>query len=132
MAYDLFEVRVACFVFKSEKMLLLKNKKGTWGILGGHLEKGEQIEETVLREAKEEANLKIRIIGCTGMKNLDRHPSFIIGFACEYVSGEIVLQEEEIDDYEWVELEEIKNFKQTFPELEEEARKALEMIRSKR
>jgi NADH pyrophosphatase NudC (nudix superfamily) len=129
MSYDLFEVRVANFIFNDEKkLLLLKNNQGTWGILGGHLDKGEQIEETVHREAKEEANIEIEIIKQIGMKALEHHPSFVVVFACKYKSGEIKLQEEEIQDYKWVNLNELDKYELTFPELPEEAKKALSII----
>ncbi|MCX6803562.1 MAG: NUDIX hydrolase [Candidatus Diapherotrites archaeon] len=43
--YNLFDVRVAGFIFNDkQELLLLKNRQGTWGILGGHLEKGEILE----------------------------------------------------------------------------------------
>lgn len=129
MGYDLFEVRVANFIFKDGKLLLLKNKKGTWGILGGHLDKGEQIIDTVHREAKEEVNIEIEIIKQFSTKALDNHPSFIINFACKYKKGEIKLQEEEIDDYKWINLNELKNFNLTFLELPKEAKKALEIVK---
>jgi ADP-ribose pyrophosphatase YjhB (NUDIX family) len=58
-AYVLFEVRVAGFIFNNKKeLLLLKNNQGTWGILGGHLEKNEEIENTMQREAFEEAQVE--------------------------------------------------------------------------
>ena len=47
-------------------LLLLKNCKGTWGILGGHVEHGEAAEDTVYREAMEEANIKVKIVGSFG------------------------------------------------------------------
>lgn len=127
MSYDLFEVRVACFIFNEEKkMLLLKNKKDTWGILGGHLDKGEQIEETVHREAKEEANIEVNIIKQFGIDAFDN--SLAIRFACKYKTGEIELQESEIKEYKWVELIELKNYNLTFKEIPEIAKKAKEII----
>ncbi len=129
MVYSLFEVRVGCFIFNDEqKILLLKNNQGTWGILGGHLEKGEQIEGTVFREVKEETNIAVEIVGCIGTRQLLHHPSFVVLFACKYKSGEIKLQKEEIKDYKWVELSELKNFDLTFPELSKEAEEAKKLV----
>ena len=132
MGYDLFEVRVADFIFNDKgEMLLLKNSKGTWGILGGHLNKGEQIRDTVHREAKEEANITIDIIRQFGIRSLSDHNSLVISFACRYVGGEIKLQEKEVNEYKWVKLEELKNYNLTFEELPKLAKKALQLANKK-
>ncbi len=127
MVYDLFEVRVACFVFNDEeKMLLMKNNKSTWGILGGHMDNGEQIEETAHREAKEEANIEIEIIKQFGIDVFDN--SIVIRYACKYKSGEIKLQESEIKDYKWIEHGELEKYNLTFKELPMLAKRAKEII----
>ena len=116
MVHFLFEVRVACFIFNKEgKLLLLKNRQGTWGILGGHVERGESAEGTVHREAMEEASIKVKIIGSLGTWTVK--DSFIVGFACKFVSGKIKLQEEEVSDFKWVELSELDLLNLTFKEL---------------
>lgn len=127
MSYDLFEVRVACFIFNKEgKMLLMKNNQLTWGILGGHMDKGEQIIDTVHREAKEEANIEIEIVKQFGIDAFDN--SVVIRYACKYKNGEIKLQESEIHGYKWIELNELKNYTLTFKELPELAGKAKRII----
>ena len=40
-------------------ILLQQRKDGTWGLPGGLLEPGESLEETAVREVKEETNLSI-------------------------------------------------------------------------
>ena len=129
MAYALFEVRVACFIFNDKKELfLLKNRQDTWGILGGHMEKDEQIEDTVHREAKEEANINVEIVKQFSLRTVSKLNSFVIGFACKYKSGKIKLQKEEVGDYKWVKLDELKKYDLTFKELPIEAKKAQELI----
>jgi NAD+ diphosphatase len=130
MDYNLFEVRVADFIFnKDEKLLLLKNDVGTWGILGGHLEKNEQIRDTVHREAMEEAGIKIDIRRQFGLRVVSEKNSVVVSFACKYVSGEIKLQEEEVNEYAWVALDELKDYKFTFSDLPKLAKKALQAVR---
>jgi len=132
MAYDLFEVRVADFIFNDKgEMLLLKNLAGTWGILGGHLDKGEQIRDTVHREAKEEANIEIDIIRQFGIRSLSDSNSLIISFACRYKDGEIKLQEEEVVEYKWVTLDDLKDYTLTFEELPRLAKKAQQLAAKK-
>ena len=132
MAYELFEVRVADFIFNDKgEMLLLKNLAGTWGILGGHLDKGEQIRDTVHREAKEEANIEIDIIRQFGIRSLSDSNSLIISFACRYKAGEIKLQEEEVVEFKWVTLEGLKDYTLTFEELPRLAKKAQQLAAKK-
>lgn len=128
MVYDLFEVRVANFIFNEEnKLLLLKNKAGTWGILGGHLNKEEQIRDTVHRETKEEANIEIDIIRQFGLRVI-KDNSVVVSFACKYKSGEIVLQEDEVSEYKWVKLNGLNNYTLTFDDLPALAKKALQIV----
>lgn len=129
MSCDLFEIRVACFIFnKNKELLLLKNKRGTWGILGGHLDKEEQIEETVHREAKEEANINIKIIKQFGLEV--KNDSFIINFACKYKKGKIKLEKEKLG-FKWIKLNELKTYDLTFKELPSLAKKAQKIVFTK-
>lgn len=43
-------------------MLLQQRKDGSWGLPGGLLEPGESLEETAVREVKEETNLDINTL----------------------------------------------------------------------
>jgi len=59
------QVYGVCFV--KNKMVVVfgeggKNGNG-WGLVGGHVEKGESFEETLIREVQEETNMKV--IKCT-------------------------------------------------------------------
>ncbi|MFA5763314.1 MAG: NUDIX hydrolase [archaeon] len=132
MVYNLFEVRVADFIFNDKnELLLLKNNKGTWGILGGHLDKGEQIRDTVHREAMEEAGIKIDIRRQFGLRVVSEKNSVVISFSCRYVSGEIKLQKDEVSEFAWVTLDELKNYKLTFDDLPALAKKALQVVNRK-
>ena len=57
---------VLCYLFKGDDVLLLfRNKKkndineGKWIGIGGHIENGESPEQALVREVKEETNLRI-------------------------------------------------------------------------
>ena len=132
MVYDVFEIRVANFIFNEEnELLLLKNKRGTWGILGGHMDKGEQIRDAAHREAMEEANIKIAIKRQFGMRSLDDNKSVVVSFACQYLEGEIKLQESEIQESKWVTLEDLKKYELTFEDLPALAKKAQQIMMRK-
>jgi len=63
---------------------------------------------------KEEVGLQIdNVRYVTSLANIhddDGMPSLVISCLVDYVSGEVVLQEEEADKYEWVSLEEAKKY----------------------
>jgi 8-oxo-dGTP pyrophosphatase MutT (NUDIX family) len=48
---------VLCVAMVDDKLCMARDKRG-WGILGGHIEKGESFEDTLLRELDEEAGYK--------------------------------------------------------------------------
>ena len=54
---------VSVYIFKAEKVLLLKHPKfGKWLPPGGHLENHETLEEAARREVKEETGLSISFL----------------------------------------------------------------------
>lgn len=58
---------VHAYCFYNDKLVLVyADKKGYWTPAGGAVEKGESVEEAVVREVKEETNMKVlkhKIIG---------------------------------------------------------------------
>ena len=54
---------VGCFILNAKKeILLVKSYKwpGIWVVMGGHIELGETIAQTAVREVKEEVGLTVR------------------------------------------------------------------------
>jgi 8-oxo-dGTP pyrophosphatase MutT (NUDIX family) len=79
--------------------------KRRWGLPGGRHEPGESIEETAIREAKEETNLDVELgeligeyqmVSAGGEKLLD-----VSIFAATILGGELRPQPGEIDDIGW-------------------------------
>ena len=62
---------------------------------GGGVEDGESLEETVIRELKEEYNVDIRIIGYLGCEEREKTLSHM--FHCEIISGVPSLGGPELD-----------------------------------
>lgn len=103
-----------------------KNFPGKWTVPGGGLEVDDYInlsktthdhwyfaiEKSLKREIKEEVNLEVgRIKYLLDIAFIipDGTPAIILSFYCGYKSGEIKLNEENID-YKWVSYEEAKNY----------------------
>lgn len=54
-------------VFNSNQLLMLKKKNGDWVLPKGRQEKGETLEETALREVKEETHVDAKILDYIGV-----------------------------------------------------------------
>ncbi len=75
---------------------IINGKKVTYyAIPGGHVEKGETPEDTVVRELKEELNIDIKIIRELGTININGIKE--IYYLCERLSGEPILGGEELE-----------------------------------
>lgn len=94
---------------KSKKFLLIKHrsdKGGHWGFPKGHIEKGESEEETAYREVLEETGIRVELL--KGFKEKVEYKAGKYKFKTAiYFIGrpedeKVVLQEEEIEDYEWL------------------------------
>jgi 8-oxo-dGTP diphosphatase len=97
----------AIIPFPLEKILLIKRAtvpfKGYWALPGGRLDPGETVEQTVVREVKEETGLEVAVIcklgeyheqGVQGGVEYDYYPAC---FLVKIVNGEIKKQESEIE-----------------------------------
>ena len=84
------KVTVGCFILNDQKeILLVKSYKwaGKWVVMGGHIELGETINETCLREVKEEVGLDIEYIRVIEVAEFIFDPHFhdkkhFIGLQC--------------------------------------------------
>ncbi|MCP4424547.1 MAG: NAD(+) diphosphatase [Chloroflexi bacterium] len=74
---------------------------GRYSVLAGFVEPGETLEDCVRREVCEEVGVKVKNIRYFGSQPWPFPNSLMLGFTAEYESGEIVLEEEEMDDAGW-------------------------------
>jgi 8-oxo-dGTP diphosphatase len=112
---ELAELTNMCMIEDSKrgKILVQNRKKGNWtGIAfpGGHIEKGESIVESVIREIKEETNLdidKIKLCGIKDWSNSNDNKRYIVFlFKTQTFFGAPLENGEEGDVY-WVEKESV-------------------------
>ena len=110
---------VAVVEFPDRRILLVKRRtvpfKGYWALPGGRVEAGETVEQTVVREVKEETGLDVEIVRKTGEyreKGFKDDVEYDYSPACflvKPVGGEMRRQDSEIEEIELVSLEEIPN-----------------------
>ena len=96
-------------VKKGNKYLILKRSVSDnedpnyWDLPGGGIKFGEQPSQAAVREAKEEAGVKVKVLNILGLWAIPYKGEWSIESIAftEYVSGEVRLSDEH-NDYKWV------------------------------
>ena len=99
-----------CIIVENNKVLLVQESEGHWGLPKGHVEGNETEIETAKREVKEETNLDVEIIDSSKKFELNYfiEPDIdktVYFFPAKVVSGNIKRQESEINEIRWVPVE---------------------------
>ena len=70
---------------------------GLWVVPGGFVDVGEQVEEAVVRETREEANLNVRVVRLLNVHSYRHSRTVVLSFITEYLSGELAAGDEELE-----------------------------------
>ena len=95
---------IIVLVQRGQELLLARSRHflpGMYSVLAGFVEPGESLEQAVVREVNEEVGLAIKDIRYFGSQNWPFPHSLMIGFTAAYASGEISLNDEEIETAGW-------------------------------
>lgn len=96
-------------IHDNEKLLLARGVRhrelNMYSTLAGFVESGESLEEAVHREVLEEVGVKVKNIEYFGSQPWPFPHSLMVGYIAEYAGGEIVPEENEIDDAQWFSLD---------------------------
>lgn len=105
---------VMCIVRYDNKVLLVHRKNNderlSWVFPGGTVELGETVEQTAIRELKEETNIDGTIETIIGERihpKTNKHMAYV---ALTPKSFETVLGDDDLDDIKWVEISELPLF----------------------
>ena len=104
MIYPSISPCVLAMITKGDRILLARNNlfpKGLYSVLAGFVEVSESAEETVKREVLEEVNIKVKNIKYFGSQPWPFPSQLMLGFSCEYESGEIKVDKKEIAEANW-------------------------------
>jgi len=112
------ETVVIGVVRKDNEVLMVRRREGidglTWQFVGGRLRSGENEEECIVREIKEETSIMAKVTRRLGIEKGGVGPNIRIYIACEYLGGEI----KNCDDYEnsdvsWVNIQDVRRYATT-------------------
>jgi len=114
------EPTVGIFIFNQKgELLLLESHKwpGVYVVPGGHVELGERLEETAVREAKEETGLDIYDLEFINFQQFIYDPAFwkqrhfiFFDFAAKTDSVNVILNDE-AQAFDWYKLEDALKLK---------------------
>jgi len=95
---------VIVLVERQDKVLLARASRfaeNLYSVLAGFAEPGETLEDTVLREVREEVGVEVRDIRYFGSQPWPYPDSLMIGFTASWAAGEIAADNDEITDARW-------------------------------
>jgi len=107
----------AIVTYTDNKILLIKRNtipfKGYWALPGGRMDPGERVEQTIVREVKEETGLDVTIVRKVGeyvekgVKDDVEYEYYPTCFVVKPVGGEVKKQESEIQEIKLFSLNEL-------------------------
>jgi NAD+ diphosphatase len=93
------------------KRILLGRSKffplNMYSTLAGFIEAGENAEEALIREVKEEVNLDVSNITYHSSQSWPFPSQLMLGFLCKYEAGEILLNDKELEDARWFDINDL-------------------------
>ena len=104
MHYPRLSPAAIVLVERGDRILLARSPgfpKGMYSVLAGFVEPGESIEETVVREVREETGIEVTDVTYFGSQPWPFPNSLMIGFTVEYAGGELTPEPGEIEDAGW-------------------------------
>lgn len=102
--YPRISPSIIVLITRGDELLLARGSHfppGVFGLIAGFVEVGENIEEAVHREVKEEVNLEINHLRYFGSQSWPFPDSLMIGFFADYANGEIEIDSHEIESAGW-------------------------------
>lgn len=95
---------VMVLIQRENEILLARSphfKPGDYSAIAGFIDLGETAEQAAHREVKEEVGLEIQELEYFGTQSWPFPSSFMIAFKAKYMSGEITIDVNEIEDARW-------------------------------
>ena len=101
---------IITLIYDEDNILLGRNKffpPDMYSTLAGFIEAGENAEEALIREVKEEVNVEIANIKYFSSQSWPFPAQLMLGYFCQYKKGEIILNDAELEDARWFDIKEL-------------------------
>ena len=108
IAYPRLSPAIIVLVQRDNRVLLARSPRfppGMFGLVAGFVEPGENLEEALVREVKEETGISVKNIHYFGSEPWPFPDSLMLGFTAEYTGGELVVDANEIESAFWFDRE---------------------------
>lgn len=95
---------IITLIHDHDRVLLGRSKffpPNMYSTLAGFIEAGENAEEALIREVKEEVNVEVSDITYYSSQSWPFPAQLMLGYFCKYKSGDIVLNDDELEDARW-------------------------------
>lgn len=95
------------------QILLARNRRfpsGFYSVLAGFVEPGETLEACVRREVWEETGIQVENIRYFGSQPWPFPHSLMVAFVADYASGEIVVDDNELDEAGWFDVHSLPHY----------------------
>ena len=106
--YPRISPAVIVLVTKGDKVLLQRNthyRGVVWSLVAGFVDPGENLEDAIRREVREEASIEVKDIRYFGSQTWPFPSNIMIGFRAEYAGGELKPDGEEVVESGWFDRE---------------------------
>ncbi len=104
LTFAQFSPAMLVLIWRNDEILLARSHTfppGRYNILAGFVEPGETVEETVVREVKEEVGIEIKNLRYVASQPWPFPSNLMFGFTAEHAAGNICIDQEELDDAQW-------------------------------
>ncbi len=101
---------IITLIHNEDNILLGRSKlfpPNMYSTLAGFIEAGENAEEALIREVKEEVNVEIANIKYFSSQSWPFPAQLMLGYFCQYQKGEIILNDAELEDARWFNIKEL-------------------------
>ena len=101
---------IITLIHDEDQILLGRSKffpANMYSTLAGFIEAGENAEEALIREVKEEVNVEITNIKYYSSQSWPFPAQLMLGYFCQYEKGEIILNDAELEDARWFNINEL-------------------------
>ncbi len=110
LAYPRISPAIMVLITRGRELLLLRSPNfppGIYSALAGFVEPGETLEQTVVREVREEVGIEVKNLRYFGSQPWPFPHSLMIAFSAEYASGDVTPDGREVESANWYDIDQL-------------------------